>query len=109
GERTYRHRLIASEGNDIERLLPLARILGRTVPHPDIVCPREPFLVLRAEPDYGTALRADEIIAGDADGPAEPRGHADDLVGGVDRTRAPDFGNRLHLPDLSKHLDADHR
>jgi hypothetical protein len=53
-------------------------------------------------------LRADEIFAGDADSPAKPRGHADDLVGGVNRAGTQDFRDRRHLLDGRKHLDADH-
>jgi len=34
--------------------------------------------------DHRAALRPDQVIVGDADGPAEPRRLGDDLVGGVD-------------------------
>ena len=109
GERADRHRLILAEGNDVERLLALARILGRAVPHPDVICARAPFLVLRPQSDHRAALRADEIFACYADRPAEPRGHADDLVGGMDRGRAADLRDRGHLVDRCKHLQPDHR
>src|SRR3954468_3375213 len=77
-------RLILPERNHIQRLLALACVLGRAVPDPDIVFAGEPFLILRYKTDHGAALRADEIVGGDADGPPQTRRHADDLVGGVD-------------------------
>jgi hypothetical protein len=78
------------------------------VPDADIVFAGEKLFVLRRKPDHGAALRADEILTGDADGPAEPRGHADDLVGGMHRRGTADFRDRGHLLDAGKHLDADH-
>src|SRR5665213_1517591 len=53
------------------------------------------------------SLRADQSVGGDADGPAQPRGHADDLVGGMDRGGAPDLRDRRHLLDSGEHLHAD--
>jgi hypothetical protein len=69
----------------------------------------EPFFILRRQPDHGAALGADQIGRGDADGPPQSRGHADDLVGGVNRARAPDFRYRLHVFHLREQLHADHR
>src|ERR1700723_2054370 len=71
-ERTDHHRLILPERNDVECLLAFVRILGRAVPDPDIVCAREPFLVLRPQSNHRAALRTDEIVCRDAHGPAEP-------------------------------------
>jgi len=107
-ERAHHQRLVFAEGDDIQRLLALARILGILVPDADVGLAGEPLLVLRRKADHGAALRADQIIGGDADGPAEPRGHADDLVGGMHRRGTADFRDRGHLLDASEHLDADH-
>ena len=107
-KRTYRERVVLTERHDIERLLALACVFRRAMPDADIVLPREPFLVLRGKPDHGAALGADEVIGGDTHRPAEPRGHADDLVGGVDRARTPDFFDRLHILDTREHFHADH-
>src|SRR6185437_699347 len=60
----------------------------------------------RRKANHRAALATYEIVGRDADGPAEPRGHADDLVGGMDRVRPADFRNRLHILDASEHLDA---
>ncbi len=108
GQRAHRQRLVFAVWNDIERFLALARILGGFMPDADVSFTGEPLLVLRREPDHGAALRADEIVGGDADGPAQPRGHADDLVGGVNRRRSPDLRDRRHLVHLREHLHADH-
>ena len=107
-ERADRHRLIFSERNDIQRFLAFARIFRRAVPDADIILTGEPFLVLRSQSDDRAALRADEIVSGDANGPAKPGGHADDLVGGMDRGRPPDLLYRRHLLDGCKHLQANH-
>src|SRR5437763_375157 len=69
----------------------------------------EPLFILWREADHRAALVAYEIVAGNADGPAEARGHADDLVGGVDRIRPPDLRDRLHVGDAREQLHADHR
>src|SRR6185312_1573132 len=106
GQRTYCHRLVLAERDDVERLLALACIFRRAVPDADVICTLEPFLVLGGEPDHGAALRAHEIIGGNADGPAETRGHADDLVGGVNRARPADLRDGLHVLDAGEHLDA---
>jgi hypothetical protein len=42
-------------------------------------------------------LRAYEVLAGDADGPAEASGLRDDLVERVYRFRPADLGDCLHL------------
>jgi hypothetical protein len=67
-----------------------------------------PFLILRTQSNHRAALRAHEIVSRDTDGPAEPRGHADDLIGGVNRGRPPDLGDVSHFLDGCKHLEADH-
>ena len=72
GKRAHRQRLILAERNHVERLLALARVLGGTVPDADIVFTGEPIVVLGAKPDHRAALRADEIVGGNADSPAEP-------------------------------------
>jgi len=79
------------------------------MPDADIAFTGKPFVVLGAEANHRAALCADEILAGDADGPAEPRGHADDLIGGVDRIRPPDFRDRLHLRGMREQLHACYR
>jgi hypothetical protein len=78
------------------------------MPDTDIIFTGEPFFVPGAEPDHGAALRADEIVGGDADGPAQPGSHADDLVGGVDRARPPDLFDSHHVLDTREQLHADH-
>ncbi len=70
GERAHRQRLVFAEGDDVQRLLALARILGILVPDADVSLTGKPLLVLRGEPDHRAALRADEVVCGDADGPA---------------------------------------
>src|SRR5207344_2606767 len=91
GQWACHHRLIAAERNHIQRLLALACVLRRAMPDTDIALTGEPFLVLRGEPDHRAALRADEVVAGNADCPTQSRGHADDLVGGVNRAGTPDL------------------
>ncbi|MHC2618848.1 hypothetical protein ACVIW2_000880 [Bradyrhizobium huanghuaihaiense] len=108
-ERADRERLIVPERNHVQRLLALACVLRRAVPDPDIVFAGEPFVVLGAKPDHRAALAAYQVVGGDADGPAQTRGHADDLVGGVDRIRPADLRDRFHLRCLSEQLHADHR
>src|SRR5207302_5317599 len=78
------------------------------IPHADHVLPRPPRFILGvAEPDDGAALRADEVLGGDADRPAEPRGLADDLVQRMDRLRAADARDRLHLGAALEELHAE--
>jgi hypothetical protein len=76
------------------------------MPDADVIFARQPFLVLRTKSDHRTTLRADEIVRRDTDRPAEPRGHADDLVGGVNRVGAADFRNCLHLLNAREQLHA---
>jgi hypothetical protein len=45
------------------------------------VTAREPGRVLGHQPQDGTTLLADQVVRGDADGPAESRGLRNDLVG----------------------------
>jgi hypothetical protein len=85
-----------------------ARIFGCAVPDADHVLARAPFVVLgQPEPDDGTALRADEIIARDPDGPTEARRLGDDLIEGVHRFRPPDPRDRLHLLAALEQLHAE--
>ena len=84
------------------------RVFSGAMPDTDIVFSLEEFFVRWRQANHGAALRADEVFTGNADGPAKPRGHADDLVGGVNGARPPDLRNRRHLVDGCKHLDADH-
>src|ERR1051325_1527373 len=80
------------------RRLVRARILLARIPPPNHVPARPPRLVLGiAEAHDGAALRAYEVLGGDADGPAEPGGLPDDLVQGVDRFRSADARDRLPL------------
>ena len=73
-------------------------ILQRAVPDTDHVISRAPFVVLRKpEPDHRPALRADEIIAREPDGPAEAGGLRDDLIERVHRFRPPDPRDRFHF------------
>ena len=108
-KRAHRHRLISSERHDIERFLAFARVFSGAVPDADIIRTLEPFVVLGRETYHGAALRADEIVGGNTHGPAQARGHADDLVGGMDRVRPADLRDRFHLLDAREHLDADDR
>ena len=108
GKRAHRHRLVPPERHDVERFLALACILGRAVPDADIIFAGEKLFVLRRKADHRAALRADEIVTGNADGPAEPRSHADNLVGGMHRRGTTDFRDLGHLLDAGEHLDADH-
>ena len=55
-----------------DRLRMTLRVLGGAVPDPDIGLALEPLFVLWSEADDGAALRADQIVGGDADGPAQP-------------------------------------
>jgi hypothetical protein len=93
---------------DIERFLALARVLRGGVPDTDVVFSGEPLLVLWRKANHRAALRADQILSRDADGPAEPRCHADDLIGGMHRRGTADFRDRRHVFDAREHLDADH-
>src|SRR6266404_2414087 len=108
GERAHCQRLVFAEGDDIQCLLALACILGILVPDADVSLAGEPLLILRGEPDHRTALRADEIVRCDTDSPAQPRGHADDLVGGMDSGWTADFWDRRHLVRPREHLHSDH-
>jgi hypothetical protein len=66
-----------------------------------------PFLVFRqAEADDCAALRADEILAGDADRPAEAGGLRDDLIERVHGFRSADPRDRLHLLAVLEELHA---
>jgi len=85
-----------------------ARIFRRAVPHTHHVLSRAPFVVLREpEPDHRSALRADEILAREPDGPAETSGLRDNLVKGVHRFRPPDPRDRLHLLAALEELHAE--
>jgi hypothetical protein len=74
------------------------RILGPIVPDADHVLAGVPFLILRkTQPDDGAALRANQILAGDADRPAETSRLCDDLVERVHGVRAADPRDRFHV------------
>jgi hypothetical protein len=78
-----------------------AGVIGRAVPDPDHALPGAPGRVLgEAEPDHRPALAADEVLGGDADGPAEPGRLGHDLVQGVHRLRPADLRDRLHRLSL---------
>ena len=84
------------------------RVLGRAVPDADHVLAGAPFIVLgEAQPDDRPALRSDEILARDADGPAEPGGLRDDLIERVHRFRPADLGDRLHFFPMLEQLHAE--
>ena len=51
----------------------------------------------RAQAHHRAALRADQVVGGDADRPAQPRGLADHLVQRVHVLRAADARDRLHV------------
>ena len=98
GERRDRQRLKAAVGHAFHCRLMWSRVLGPAVPDPDHVLAGTPFIVFcQAEADDCSALRADEVLAGDADGPAEAGGLRDDLVERVHRFRPADPRDRLHL------------
>jgi hypothetical protein len=72
------------------------------------VLARAPFVVFReTEPDDRPALRADEILTRQPDGPAEPRRLGDDLIERVHRFRPPDPRDRLHLLAALEQLHAE--
>ena len=56
--------------------------------------------------EYNDDVRADEIVGGQPDGPAEPCGLRHDLVEGVDRCRAADARDRLHRLALLEQFHA---
>src|SRR5262249_26326654 len=69
---------------------------------------RAPFVVLRKpEPNHRSALRTDEILAREPDGPAEACRLGHDLVEGVHRFRPPDPRNPLHLLAAFEELHAE--
>ena len=61
----------------------------------------------RPSPDHRPALRADEVFAGEPDGPAEASGLGDDLIEGVHRFRPADPRDRLHLRAALEQLHAE--
>src|SRR5712672_4078799 len=75
GERADDEGLIFAMWDDVQRFLAQARVLGILVPDADVSLTGKPLLVLRREANDGAALRADEIVGGDTDGPAQPRAH----------------------------------
>jgi hypothetical protein len=100
-------RLVMAVGHALHRRLMGARILGRAVPHPHHVLARAPFVVFReTEPDHRPALRANQILARQPDGPAEARGLRDDLIEGVHRFRPADARDPLHFLAALEELHA---
>jgi len=66
-----------------------------------------PFLVFReAEPDHRPALRSDEVLARDADGPAEPGRLCNDLIERVHGFRTANPRDGLHLAAILEELHA---
>ena len=96
------------KGTTFERFLTFTRVFGGAVPNPDIILTGEPLLVLRSKPDHSATLRTDKVLCSDADGPAQPRRHTDDLVGGVNRRGTPDLRYCRHLLHSCEHLQSDH-
>ena len=83
----------------MHRLLMTRRIHVGREPYAGHVLPGSPFGVRCSEPYDCPALFADQILAGNADGPTEACSLSNDLVSGVDRFGATNPGNRFHLLD----------
>jgi hypothetical protein len=67
-----------------------------------------PFVVFRqTEPDHRTALRTDEILARQSDGPTKTSGLGNDLIQGVHRFRPSNPWDRLHLLATLEELHAE--
>ena len=106
-ERRHRHREVTSGRRGVHRMLMRRRICQRRVPYASHRLAGEPVLVAWMQPDDRAALRTDQVLHRDTDGPSEPRGLRDDLVGGVNRLGAANLRDRLHLLDRREHLHAD--
>src|ERR1700757_2258808 len=84
------------------------RVVGGAVPDADHVLAGAPLLILgETESDNRPTLGSDEVVARDADGPAEPRRLRDDLIECVHRPRAADPGDRLHVVAVLEKLHAE--
>jgi len=57
---------------------------------------------------HGAALRAHQVVGGDAHRPAEPRGLSDHLIQRVYVLRAADAGDRFHVRPLLEELHGEH-
>lgn len=83
-------------------------ILERREPHALHMLTGLPCLGLGiAKANHRPALRADEIIRRDADGPSKARSLTDDLIKRVNRLGTANAINRLHLLAAHKHLHAE--
>src|SRR6516164_9441100 len=75
-----------------------SRVLRSAVPDADHVLARAPLLILgKTEPDNRPTLGSDEVLARDADSPAEPSRLCHDLIERVHGFRSADPGDRLHV------------
>ena len=97
-ERADGKSFVASIGNTMHRVLVCAGIIERFEPNAFHVRAGLPLIRLgAAETDHRAALRADEVLAGDADGPPEARGLADHLIQRMHGFRAADARDRFHV------------
>ena len=107
-QRPDRKRVVFPVGHTVHRALMRRCVFQRREPDAFHVCTRLPRLGLGVtQSHHRPALRADEIVGGDAHRPAEPRGLADDLVEGVNGLRAADPVDRLHVLAPLEHLHAE--
>ena len=107
-ERGHGERVVAAVGYALHRCLMGTRVLRRAVPDAHHVFARAPFIVFRqTEPDHRPALRTNEILARQPDGPAETSGLGDDLIERVHRFRPPNPRDRLHLLATLEELHAE--
>lgn len=74
-------------------------------PDPGHLFARAPFVGLgMAEAHHGAALRAHQILGGDADGPAQPRRLRDDLIERMHVLGSAYPRDRLHPGAVGEHL-----
>src|SRR5215471_2003047 len=106
-ERGHRHGLIAAIGDAVHDVLVEARVVLRLEPHPGHALAGEPLLVLGMESDDRAALRAHQVLHGDAHRPPELTRLSHDLIRGVLRPRPADLGDGLHLRHRLEELHAD--
>src|SRR6516162_1179929 len=108
GERCHGERLVAAVGHAFHGRLMGGCVVWGAVPNTDHVLSGTPFFVFcETEPDDRPALRADEILARQPDGPTETGGLGDDLIKGVHRFRPADPRDRLHLLAVLEELHAE--
>ena len=68
---------------------------------------RQAVILRAAEPHDRATLRPDQVVRGDADGPAEPRRLRHHLVQRVHRLRPADPGDRFHVGAPLEELHAE--